>query len=956
MLKLIYSPYYDGNCFAGNPEKQKCTLGTKYVGDIGLLNELELRAGLSRGDVSPMRRAIKYCNAIQQVLNGNPSLDPFYKQSFQNDPLGVARQLLSWRDALTMAGWNATTSLSGKLSADGNKRLSDLQAIEKYFDSVGMGERWQALLTVAQTRPILPQGTTITVEMKWDLLHPVIKKVFEAINKQKSGIVQESVAVANLTDDTLDASKFTLYEFPEQNDAYQWAVLQNFENAVFVNEDNFTFNQVLKSLGKPVVGASIKGSIPEMSQLLKLGISLFRSPVNYDNLIDYLSIFRHPIDSETRNALKYHLTKVGGFGDNVKTENGKTTVTSFKSILLSNIDEVENKEVTENTDLKKLYSTMFYMWEKCTNDEVPVKDVQEYCKELLAWTETAMTKATAEKVMNPYVGTQICSQISILQEQIRSLQAFLKGETGNIKNDELDKIVVSICQGDAVTTDQARLGSYDMLKDIKGLACAVGKVVWMDCVGKLRPRYAYSFMNPKDIDELQQNGLDIPNPQLEMLASDFAEKLAVSRADKIIALMPKRKDGERTEENLLITELKTLNTGLTTSAPSLPVGDLITLVDADAQKAEHKVDKSLFDKITTPNPTPAKDRPKSSAQKFTTEPVGYQRDYESFSSLDMLINQPFDYVLNYLYNMKDEELDSNLSTIEGTVAHAVISQMVEECKDTTAKDVDTNKFLALCNDKDKLKTRLDKAINDFGTVLLQPENAMECAIFKDIFLNKSVKKLVNIIKGNDLEVVDSEWDLTEDLKNATGTFSFKYNAKIDFVLKKKNEEKYYIFDFKWTGNPKKRSDELENRKELQLALYQKILETIGHTVVMRGYYLLKQATLLTAYTGFKPSDVIEIITQKSTADIFEQAVESYRERIANLQAGYIEEGEEMSGTKFEKTEFVKKYLADFIAAKGDSKYFINNKLAGSTRPLGQMKKTEKSTSYGKNQVLKGKIK
>ena len=94
MLKLIFSPYYDGNCYAGNPVKNQCVLGTKYVGPLGLLDELELRVGLSRGETSPMMRAIAYCNAIHTVLDNKPSSEPFYQQSFENDPLGVAQQLL----------------------------------------------------------------------------------------------------------------------------------------------------------------------------------------------------------------------------------------------------------------------------------------------------------------------------------------------------------------------------------------------------------------------------------------------------------------------------------------------------------------------------------------------------------------------------------------------------------------------------------------------------------------------------------------------------------------------------------------------------------------------------------------------------------------------------------------------------------------------------------------------
>lgn len=933
-MEIVFSPYYDGNCFAGNPATGGCQLGTKYVGTIGLLNELELRAGLSRGDVSPMRRAIEYCAAIQDVLNDKPATSPFYEKSFKNDPLGVAQQLLAWRDALTMAGWNGKTTLPTTLSGDGSKRLSDLQAIEQHFNLVGVGERWQALLAEAQKRCFLPKGMTILVEMKQELLHPVIKKVLDAINGKMPDTVVESDFVQKVEDNPLDASKFELYEFPEQNDAYQWAALKDFENAVFVNEDNFTFNQVLKSVGQPLVGASAEGGAAELSQLLKLGISLFRSPVNISNLMDYLSIFRHPLDWETRSALKYHISSVGGFGDQVKKDGSTTKLASI---------------APQN-------SALWGMWEKCKNEQVAVKEIQKFCKELLDWTKIAMSKAEVEKIMNPLTGTQIYAQLSVLQEQIQNLQLILNVRTGDISNDELDKIVASICQGDAVQTDFARLGSRDMLKDLKGLATEGKTVVWLDSVNKPRPHYPYAFLNPKDIAELINSGLDIAKPELEMQASDFAEKLAVKRAGKIIVLMPKRKDGVRTEENLLITELKTLNKGLTISLPPLPIGDAVQTLDADSQKVEHQVDKTLFANITQSKPEPSEEDKKKDASKFTPKPVGYQRDYESYSSLSELINQPFDYVFDYLYNMKDEE-DGNLSQTEGNVAHAVISQMVAESKDAKG-EVDTKKFLQLCKGAD-LESRLDKGIQENGAVLLQPENAMECQTFKNIFLQKSIPHLVEIIEQNKLEVFDSEKEYTKDL-----CMVFTFNAKIDFILKKKNEvtneDEYYIFDFKWHRSANKRKEELENRKELQLALYQKILEADGKNVVMRGYYLLKQAILLTAYTDFVSSDKIEVIEQKSTADIFEQAVESYWERIMNLQDGFIEEGEEMPGTKFAKTQFIGKYLniCKATAAVPDS-YFLDNNVTmkyTKTKTLASMNTAKKKTSYGKNSVLKGKIK
>ena len=942
MLKLIYSPYYDGNCYAGNPDKNKCVIGTKYVGSRGLLDELELRAGLSRGETSPMQRVIAYSNAIREVLADNPPTEPFYKQSFENDPLGVAQQLLRWRDALCMAGWNKETNIPDTLSEDGKKRLKDLQAVEKYFDSIGIGERWQILLAEAKNRSILPADVSIVVNMKMELLPPVIRNVLEEI-KNNGGNVSESQNVAVVDKKSLSdfTQKFTLYEFPDQVDAYQWAATQaEFTPDVYINEDNFTLNQVLKSVGKPLVSASVDGGATDLLQLLKLGMSLFRNPVNYTTLMSYLSIFRHPIVWETRSRLRYHLKKTGGFGD--YTEDG----------------QVIKIDVTANN-----YPDFWGMWEHGKNGMVAVDKVKKFCKEIQKWAETAAKKAEAERIMSPMTGTQVYSQFVLLQEKSKLMLAFLDGKTGDIGNDELDKAVSIICQSGSVSTDFARLGSSDILSDLKGLATDVNTVIWMDCVRKPRPRYEYAFLNPADIKGLQAIGLLIPDASLEMRASDFAEKLAVSRAEKIIALMPQRKDGERTDENLIITELReTSSTTITITSPDLPAGVTITTTPADTQKVEHKVDKALFANIDKPRPKPTDEETVvSTPSKFTPKPVGYQRDYESFSSLSELINQPFDYVLDYIYNMKDED-SGNLSMVEGNVAHAVIDQMVEECTDKG--NVDTSKFLTLCKDVKKLEERTDQAIHDVGAVLLQPENEMECHIFKRIFIEKSIPVLAKIIEENALEIVGTEVEYTSILKDSSNKDAFNFNAKIDCLLKRTNPEtnelEYLIFDFKWTGSPNKREKELNECKELQLALYQKIAEVNGlNPIVMRGYYLLKQAQLLTIYDVFKPNNSIKILEQNNSYDIFEQAVASYRERINNLKDGkdgYIEEGEEMKGGLFEPTQFIAKCLADFVKNNQNSGYFLNNKLEMSKKSLGHMNSTTKATSNGKNIVLKGKIK
>ena len=179
-------------------------------------------------------------------------------------------------------------------------------------------------------------------------------------------------------------------------------------------------------------------------------------------------------------------------------------------------------------------------------------------------------------------------------------------------------------------------------------------------------------------------------------------------------------------------------------------------------------------------------------------------------------------------------------------------------------------------------------------------------------------------------------------------------------MKKTDENqqtKYYIFDFKWTTNPKKRKEELENCKELQLALYKWILEKEhgAGCVEMYGYYLLKQTKLLTTYTNFSSNAAIEVVKQEQSYNLFDQAMESYRERIKNLKDGFIEEGEDMPGPNFVNTQFIATCLSDYINNNPKKNFYLDNGLVISVRNAGQMNSDKKNVSY-KYAVLKNRIK
>ena len=124
---------------------------------------------------------------------------------------------------------------------------------------------------------------------------------------------------------------------------------------------------------------------------------------------------------------------------------------------------------------------------------------------------------------------------------------------------------------------------------------------------------------------------------------------------------------------------------------------------------------------------------------------------------------------------------------------------------------------------------------------------------------------------------------------------------------------------------------------------------------MYGYYLLKQTKLLTTYTNLSQNTAIEVVKQEQSYNLFDQAVESYCERIRNLKDGFIEEGEDMPGPNFVNTQFIATCLSDFVKNNKKKNFYLDNGLVISVKYVGQMNSDKKNVSY-KYAVLKNRIK
>ena len=885
-MKLIFNPYYDQPLYTGVDEG--CSLREKYVGPLGLLSELELRSGLSKLYPSQTTRVLNYCEALNQC--GKDSATPellFYWKSFGVDMLNVSRRLLEWRDALVYAGMKDLETIPDGISAGAKSILSDILDVEEYFkDECSIGDRWARL---AKESDYLSSDWTIEVRMKEDLVDPVILNCLK-----RSGATCEFI-----TELPEIGHNVTVNKFANLVDGYQWALTQdNAQQGVYINNDNVSLNGVLTSLGKAVVGAEASGVYTPISQLFSSGMKLFINPVDYDALVSYLSVPVHPLndyilseDKTLRYALFSHMIGQGGFGKNERTE------CDWNSIIEAAKPEDGRKSVIP-------LECCLGQWDKGAT----LSAIEAYCEE---WSKWCARKAAGTP------DSAIAQQLLTIKDSFDVLPKFLK-LTNKEKFNEKD-LLVNVASAAAFctyTTDVPMLGSLDIVADIKAIAAPCDRAVWMDCYDQGMAGYQYSFLNESDINIMNAAGMMIPTYDKQLQAESVTKHLAYSYVkDELVVLTPEKVECRKSYPQ----QIPHWDGEVIDMIDWTPTGKETEVVDANTQEVLHRVTSTIFKGIDTPK-----------------EEGGIGRNYESFSSLDMLIQNPFDYVLQYVFKC-NETSRTNLSAVKGNVVHKMFNNAVLEAG----------------NDWNKIKTSLvdnfdenfDKAVNEVGIELLSLNNRLTYNLFKNVIKTCSIPSFIKIVEDNHLTVVGSEVDIMVEFDQIG-----KFNAKIDMVLQNP-EGRYVIMDFKWTdGKDKKREEEIKNNMEMQLALYaQAVRQHFGEgddsCVEAIGYFMLRQGVFITEYQGLKKSKKVKVVQKQNTDSIFDMVKKSYEFRMKQLIGedgeSVIEEGEQMK-----------------VGEQGIEGYHDEGDrfpLKGITVKVKGGYTGEKSTTYGKNVVLKGML-
>ena len=865
-MKLFYSPHYTGHVYTGLENAENGILfDTETVSTQGLLDRIKLHAGLRRRIKPQGERFVAYYKAMSAYMKD--TRDSVFMESFNTDPLKTAEQCLAWRDALAAAGWNAGTPAQ-------SARLAALQGIEKHFtggkdgkkENISLAEEIFEITEEIKAGCPLPAGLEIQMPFDWNILPPAEKKLLQALQDRNVKIklmlrredkgtnldkitallegrnTEKEIMLAE-NDDT-----FKIWHFADRTESMKYlSKLPADSFNVWINENNQELDSWLKVAGKPAAGSNISG-LPQIAQLLVIGISLFSRPLNIYRLMDWLNMPSSPLPKKLCGKLADKIAATGGYYN----DECKKVIDEFLNYDYSDkdIEEKERKEkISKNKDR---VDNFLYFFEKSQNEKngIEISKARNFVINLKLW---CASQINLNDKLNPYEKAQLV----FVKDQCNAMQDILSAETSEtIEYKKIESMLGSINSAVEMPLYQAEENCHNVIDSFGKMAASSHKTICCGFYDKPEEKLRYSFLYEEEKTELKNlNFWEEENERkfnriLMLMPFMYSENLVLVTADK--------NGTENTKKHPVIIRLES-------QIKKESFKELV--IEHKGQEIEKTEEKDIVDNRL------AADASSFEIDKGIIKP----RQEESATSLEMLIQNPMDYVFKYMAKIKPEGIAAinDIDPTKGTVAHAVIKAIFEPSENEpkgTREYINAN-----------FETIFNKQLEQCGAILLLPENHFEKELLRTQ-LKECLGLLIKTFEKNNLAVKYCEKEYGQ--KNILE----KANAKgiADMVLEDEAGN-IYLFDFKWTGSEDKYRDLIKENRSVQLALYSALIkQSENKDVKAAAYVLLPKTTVITCGGNLQGNNVIPINDAKSMEDVFETVKNSYKYRMDQLQQGIVE--------------------------------------------------------------------
>ena len=830
-MQLIFGQSADGRCYPDFAGGGKGTISTHVVGPNGLVDILETQLGL-RGPTVPSVARIAACQAKLDRLGG----ERFWSSSFKADPWATAKLLLSWRDALVLAGWNAEST---KVSL---RRLQDLRDLERSepATAMGLGDRlWQVIAALRAGEPIAIASVILIDDRSH--LAPGLCQLVEALEKR--GVVigarpvppQSTAADLSALQSTLrqpvvkalsgDGSVVDLVSQTElmlAEAVADWLLAIGEEgraSTVVIAEGGSTalLDAALSRRGLPKLGLSSVSTFRGALQILPLAMALQWHPFDPVALLDLLMLPRPPVGRFAASLLATALSREPGRGG----RQWAAAWTRIEDILRKDVAAGQRKQADIDAQLEE-WRTWTAGGQFDPDQGMPKAEAAAVAQRVIAWAVAADVGAGDPLLM---------SVVSASRALLEAIEASRRDLFPRL----LIEAMVAQAIGDGVPDPKhvAEAGSVRAIDSAGAIWDAAERVVWFDFKDPGHAPAA-SRWDEEERAALATEGcvFETPAEAAARVSAHWARAAAMAGRQMIFARVSEDGGSEIGThplahrlasvlgERATAQNIRKQAEGLLANSPFEIGGVAIERHEArlallPVQAATWSVSKSTIART--------KDRS------------------ETATSLEHLLACPLRWLLSDVLEVRQGRAHSipRIENLIGNVAHALVQRLFPPGEPPDPAVV-----------RKRVAEDIDQLAEDIAAPLLQPGGARDMASARRR-IPESLAFLARHMQARSLRVSATEADIEGEL--AAG---LKVHGRIDMQVELPVKQPAVI-DFKWSGRDKYRREELEEGRAIQLAVYGRAVNG-KRGVAPAGYYMLAQRKLLAEQGSALATETIEV--------------------------------------------------------------------------------------------------
>lgn len=811
-MDIVFGLFADGGAVPDHAGASTGALGAPVVGPNGLLDLLETIYGLSAPPTAHVVRIAAWQAALAAADDGAR----FWSASSAVDAWSSARTLLSWRDMLIEAGWDATQAwapgrIADLAAAEGatvDFPSSTADRVRRVADAItpSVAQTIRRLRLVDE-RNFLPSG--------WrDLLAKLEEHGVSIEPIQPSASAPADTALGQLQRWMLDGQphgsapdgSLTLATASSSVLAAeivgQWAErVSTGPDSVGLlaqNGDTHLLDHGLAAAGQPRAGRSRRSPHRGTLQLLLLGFKISWSPFDPHALMELLMFARSPIAGRAASRLARALEETPGRGSELWTQ---TWVSIQDAEEAAATTDKERAAVSERIARWRAWA------EPVLSDPIEgitVFDAAAICDRTVAW-------ALARHANDPdplYLAT------AALASDVRAALVALDRPT--LPRTLIERIIdQALDTGHDNPAAIAQATNWRTAAHPGAIWSGVDYVIWWNFTataeGTGRPPWTHA-----ERDMLASTGCVLDDPALAGQALSAAWERAILNCRKRLLLVSSGLDAH--DEAGRHPVAHRIAPALDSSADIIRLEDALSVEQSDL--AGEMLVRVALERVPVP-----------SARISWTTPVGYaarlEGRVESATSFENLLSCQLKWALNHVAGLRLGRARSipDENRLLGNLAHA-IARIVFAPGPPPPPDAAAQSARSI----------LDTIVDQIAAPLRHPALASELA-FAERRLPEAMAALAQSLATNGLVVEATELQVSGEFEEALAV-----RGAIDLVARDPAGD-IVIVDLKWTRRADSRGQELTGGHAVQLATYGAM--AAQDAPYRAGYYMLNQRQFFT---------------------------------------------------------------------------------------------------------------